>query len=65
MMSTDKFLVPGNEEHKISSVVFEAPMSELKGNYIFCLLILFNSILLIYRYNLIEFLFVLCIFPPN
>lgn len=30
-MSTDKFLVPENEEHKISSVVFEAPMSELKG----------------------------------
>ncbi|XP_060838630.1 aquaporin-like isoform X2 [Rhopalosiphum padi] len=31
MMSTDKFLVPGNEEQKISSVVFEAPMSELKS----------------------------------
>lgn len=38
MMSTDKFLVPGNEEQKISSVVFEAPMSELKGNYKFDLL---------------------------
>lgn len=32
-MSTDKFLVPGNEEQKITSVVFEAPMSELKGTY--------------------------------
>ncbi|XP_025197871.1 aquaporin-like isoform X1 [Melanaphis sacchari] len=31
MMSTDKFLVPGNEEQKISSVVFEAPMSEAKS----------------------------------
>ncbi|XP_015366197.1 PREDICTED: aquaporin-like isoform X2 [Diuraphis noxia] len=31
MMSTDKFLVPATEEQKLSSVVFEAPMSEYKS----------------------------------
>lgn len=33
MLSTDKFLVPPTEDQKVNCAVFEAPMSELKGNY--------------------------------
>lgn len=33
MKSTDKFIVPPTEEQKISNVVFDVPMSEMKSNY--------------------------------
>lgn len=35
MKSTDTFLVPSTEEQKISNVVFDVPISEMKSNYKF------------------------------